>query len=197
MNKMRACTMAMIMAASMVMGAELRIGVINLDRAFNEYHKTKLADAQLQQQADEFNEERKKLVAEYEKLQEEFTKLRDEAQNIALSEVVRSAKREQAEDKLIELRDFESRIRRFDESRRKQLDDQGRRMRKRIVDEILQTANNFAKVRGYNLVLDSSAQSLNGVEVVIFSDPKLDLTDDILGELNKGKVETETRNPTP
>lgn len=197
MNKMRACTMAMVMAASMVMGAELRIGVINLDRAFNEYHKTKLADAQLRQQADEFNEERKKLVAEYEKLQEEFTKLRDEAQNIALSEVVRSAKREQAEDKLIELRDFESRIRRFDESRRKQLDDQGRRMRKRIVDEILQTANNFAKVRGYNLVLDSSAQSLNGVEVVIFSDPKLDLTDDILGELNKGKVETVTRNPTP
>lgn len=197
MNKMRACTMAMVMAASMVMGAELRIGVINLDRAFNEYHKTKLADAQLRQQADEFNEERKKLVAEYEKLQEEFTRLRDEAQNIALSEVVRSAKREQAEDKLIELRDFESRIRRFDESRRKQLDDQGRRMRKRIVDEILQTANNFAKVRGYNLVLDSSAQSLNGVEVVIFSDPKLDLTDDILGELNKGKVETVTRNPTP
>lgn len=197
MNKMSACTVAMVMAASMVMGAEQRIGVINLDRAFNEYHKTKLADAQLKQLADEFNEERKKLMAEYEKLQEEFTKLRDEAQNIALSEAVRSAKREQAEDKLIELRDFESRIRRFDESRRKQLDDQGRRMRKRIVDEILQAANNFAKVRGYNLVLDSSAQSLNGVEMVIFSDPKLDLTDDILGELNKGKVETGTGSPTP
>lgn len=168
-------------------GAELKVGIINLDRAFSEYYKTKLADAQLKEQADEFNEERKKLIDEYEKLQEQFAKLRDEAQNIALSESVRSAKRNEAEDKLVELRDFESRIRRFDETRRKQLDDQSRRMRKRIVDEILQTVNNFAKVRGFQLVLDSSAQSLNGVETVLYGDPKLDITDDVLGELNKGK----------
>ncbi len=166
---------------------DVKIGVVNLDRAFSEYYKTKLADAQLKQQADEFNEERKKLVGEYEKLQEQFAKLRDEAQNIALSESVRSAKRDEAEDKLVELRDYESRIRRFDETRRKQLDDQSRRMRKRIVDEIMQTANNFTRVRGLQLLLDSSAQSLNGVEMVLYADPKLDVTDDLLNELNKGK----------
>lgn len=182
------CVLGLSMfAVASARGAELKVGVINLDRAFNEYYKTKLADAQLKQQADEFNEERKKLIEEYEKLQEQFAKLRDESQNIALSESVRSAKRDEAEDKLVELRDFESRIRRFDETRRKQLDDQSRRMRKRIVDEILQTANNYAKVRGFQLVLDSSAQSLNGVEMVLYADPKLDITDDVLGELNKGK----------
>lgn len=182
------CVLGLSMfAVASARGVELKVGVINLDRAFNEYYKTKLADAQLKQQADEFNEERKKLIEEYEKLQEQFAKLRDESQNIALSESVRSAKRDEAEDKLVELRDFESRIRRFDETRRKQLDDQSRRMRKRIVDEILQTANNYAKVRGFQLVLDSSAQSLNGVEMVLYADPKLDITDDVLGELNKGR----------
>lgn len=176
-----------VFAVGAALGADVKIAVVNLDRAFSEYYKTKLADAQLKQQADEFNEERKKLIDEYDKLQQEFNKLRDEAQNIALSETVRSAKRDEAEDKLIELRDYESRIRRFDETRRKQLDDQSRRMRKRLVDEILQTVNNYAKVQGFQLVMDSSAQSLNGVEAVLYVDPKLDITDDVLTELNKGK----------
>jgi outer membrane protein len=184
---MGAVAASLCLLACAAWGADAKFAVINLDRAFSEYYKTKLADAQLKQQAEEFNEERKKLVDEYEKLQQEFGKLRDESQNIALSESVRNAKRDQAEDKLIELRDYESRIRRFDETRRKQLDDQSRRMRKRIVDEILQVVNNYSKVQGFQWVVDSSAQSLNGVETVLYVDPKMDITDDILNELNKGK----------
>lgn len=169
--------------------ADQRIVFVNLDRAFNEFHKTKMADAQLKEQAEEFNEERSKLVADFEKLQEGFTALRDEAQNTALNEKVRNEKRDQAEDKLVELRDFETRIRRFDESRRKQLDDQSRRMRKRIVDEIIETIKNYARVQGLQAVIDSSAQSMNGVEMVVYLDTRTDITDDILEQLNKGQAE--------
>ena len=169
--------------------ADQKMVFINLDRAFNEFHKTKLADAQLKEQAEEFNEERRKLIADFEKLQEEFNALRDAAQDTALSEAVKTTKRDEAEDKLVELREFENRIRRFDEARRKQLDDQSRRMRKRIVDEILQTAQNYARVQGYQAVLDSSAQSMNGVEVVVYLDTRLDITDQVLDQLNKGQVE--------
>ena len=117
-----------------VSAVEQSIVFVNLDRAFNEFYKTKLADTQLKQQADEFNAERKKLVIDYEKIQKDFNAIRDVAQNTALSDDIRTEKRNAAEEKLVELRDYESRIRRFDDSRRKQLDDQSRRMRKRIVE---------------------------------------------------------------
>jgi outer membrane protein len=172
-----------------VFAAEQTLVFINLDRAFNEFYKTKLADTQLKQQADEFNGERKSLVDDYEKLQKDFGSIRDEAQNTALSDDARTEKRNAAEEKLVEVRDYESRIRRFDDSRRKQLDDQSRRMRKRIVEEIQQIVKDYAQTQGYQAVIDSSGQSLNGVEMILYTDPKIDITDTILGILNKGKQE--------
>ena len=190
-------TLALITALATVVlpqasiAADQNIVFIDLDRAFTDFYKTKLADAQLKEQADEFNDERRQLVDGFEKLQEDFNTLREESQNPALSEEARTESRNKAEDMLIELRDYESRIRRFDESRRKQLDDQSRRMRKRIVDEILQALQNHARVEGYDAVIDTSAQSLNGVETVLYVDAKLDITDDILNVLNKGRVDEE------
>lgn len=167
-------------------GADQRIVFVNLDRAFSEFYKTKLADAQLKEQADEFNAERKKMVEQYEKIQQTFNATRDEAQNTALSDEVRSRKRSEAEERLVEMRDYESRIRTFDESRRKQLDDQSRRMRKRIVDEIRQVIESYARTEGYSAVIDSSGQSLNGVEMIVYTDSKIDITDSVLDMLNKG-----------
>ena len=172
-----------------VSAVEQSIVFVNLDRAFNEFYKTKLADTQLKQQADEFNAERKKLVIDYEKIQKDFNAIRDVAQNTALSDEIRTEKRNAAEEKLVELRDYESRIRRFDDSRRKQLDDQSRRMRKRIVEEIQQIVKDYAKTQGYQAVIDSSGQSLNGVEMILYTDTKIDITDTILDLLNKGKRE--------
>ena len=179
----------LLMGLLPVFAAEQSVVFINLDRAFNEFYKTKLADTQLKQQADEFNDERKTLVTDYEKIQKEFGVIRDEAQNTALSDDVRTEKRNLAEEKLVEVRDYESRIRRFDESRRKQLDDQSRRMRKRIVEEIQQIVKDYAQTQGYQAVIDSSGQSLNGVEIILYTDSKIDITDTVLGFLNKGKQE--------
>ena len=172
-----------------VRGAETQIVFVNMDRAFSEFYKTKLADEQLKKQAEEFNEERKKLTADFEKLQEQFNILRDEAQNTALSEDARAQKRSAAEEKLIETRDMETRIRRFDEARQKQLDDQTRRMRKRIVDEIRQVIQTYARTESLSTVMDSSGQSFNGVEMVLYQDVRSDITDAILEQLNKTEGE--------
>ena len=160
---------------------------IDLDRVFNEFYKTKIADAQLKEKADEFNGERKKLVGKFEVMQEEFTGLRDDAQSTAYSEEVRTEKRNSAEERLIELRDHESKIRRFDETRKKQLKDQGARMRKRLVDEIGEAVETYARNQGFSAVIDSSGQSLNGLAMILYSDPKSDITDDVVDLLNKGK----------
>jgi outer membrane protein len=164
-----------------------RIVFIDLDRVFNEFYKTKLADAQLKDQAEEFNEERRKLVEEFETLQAKFTDAREEAQNTALSEEVRNRKRNEAEELLIDIREFESRMQRFDTSRRKQLEDQGRRMRTRIVTEIQDVISNHARNQGYTSVIDSSGQSLNAVEIVLYVDPRVDISEAVIELLNKGQ----------
>lgn len=184
-------------AAAAAWGAESRIVFVNLDRVFNEFYKTEQADAQLKEQAEEMTKERQAMLETLRRLQDEFNAAREEAQNTALSDSARSAKRDEAEEKLVEIREQEARIRRWDESRRKQLDEQSRRMRKRIVEEITDTITRFAKTEGCTAIVDSSGQSLNGVEVILYADPQADVTEKILELLNQGKEERQTPRPTP
>lgn len=183
-------SLAVALLAAPVQAAESEIVFINLERAFSEFYKTKMADEQLKKQAEEFNAERKKLTEEYEKLQGEFSALREEAQNPALNEEARALKRTAAEDKVAEIRDMETRIRRFDEARQKQLDDQTRRMRKRIVEEIRQVIQDHARKQNYRAVVDASGQSFNAVEVVLYLDNRNDITDTVVELLNKGQKHT-------
>ena len=181
----------LVLCATVVTASAQRndIRFINLDRAFNEFYKTKLADAQLKDQADAFNESRKKLLREREAISEEFKNYREEAGNTALTDAARDQLKNKAEEKLIELREKEGEIRTFDDSRRKQLEEQGRRMRKRIVDEIREELDKYAKNEGFGGVIDTSGQSLNGVAIVLYTDPRLDITDNILAILNQGQEE--------
>lgn len=182
--------MALIWAWGAMMPAaaqDTRLAFIDLDRVFNEFYKTKLADEQLKEQADEFSEERRRMVEEYEAMQEAFTQAREDAQNPALSDEVRTRRRNEAEEKLLDLREFESRIQRFDQSRRKQLEDQGRRMRGRIVNEIQDVIRTYARNQGFHAVIDSSGQSLNAVEIILYVDSRVDISDPVIELLNRGR----------
>lgn len=167
--------------------AEDRIVFVDMDKVFNEFYKTKLADAQLKDQAEEFKGERTKMVDEFQKLQDDFKAARDEAQNTALSEEARNKKRNAAEELLVELREREGKIRRFEESRRRQLDEQMKRVRDKLVVEIKETISTYVKSQGYTAALDSSGENLNGVSAVLYFDPKTDITTAIVDLLNTGK----------
>lgn len=174
-------------AAPTSQAAEANVVYVNLNKVFDEFYKTKLADAQLKEQADQYKDERTKMVDDFKKLQDDFKTMRDEAQNTALSEEARNSRRSQAEEKLVELRETENKIRRFEESRRRQLDEQTRRVRTKLVDEIKETLTKYAQEKGYTAVLDASGENLNGVSAVLYFDPKLEITDLLINLLNKGK----------
>lgn len=190
---------AMIAAAAPAVAqvVEGRTVYVDLEKVFTEFYRTKQADAQLKDLADDFKSERREMIDAFDKLQDEFKSLREEAQNTALSEDVRNEKRMAAEERLVEIREQESKIRRFDESRQKQLDEQSRRMRKRIVEEITKEIESFVRSEGYGAVVDSSGETLNGVPVVIYRDPKLDVTDTVLSILNRGQATAPAARPTP
>jgi outer membrane protein len=177
-------TLGLAQPASAVDGGTV---YVNLNKVFDEFYKTKLADAQLKEQADQYKEERTKLVDDFKKLQDDFKAARDEAQNTALNEEARNTRRTEAEEKLVELREMENKIRRFEESRRRQLDEQTRRVRTKLVDEIKEVLAKLAREKGYGAVIDASGENLNGVSTILYYDSKADITDLLVDLLNKGK----------
>ena len=60
-------------------------------------------------------------------------------------------------------------------------------MRNQIVEEIMKVVTDRVKDEHYDMVLDKSGQSLNGVLFVLFSQDKMDFSDEVITTLNKSR----------
>jgi Skp family chaperone for outer membrane proteins len=168
--------------------ADLKIAVVDTARILKEYYKTELAEAHIQRQLEDFSAERDKLMAQHKKLKQEFEMLRTESQNKALTEEAREKKKELAEDKLTAVIDFENTIRDKAAFRKKELEGEGRKIQGELGKSIKAAITACSQKGGYTLVLADGGLLGNGLESVLYADPQMDITDDVLKILNADKT---------
>jgi Skp family chaperone for outer membrane proteins len=175
--------------------ADLKVAVVDTARILKEYYKTELAEAHIQQQLDDFAAERDKLMAQHKKLKQEFETLRAEAQNKALTEDAREKKKELAEEKLTNVIEFENNIRDKAASRKKELEGEGRKIQGELAKSIKAAITICSQKGNFTLVLADGGLLGNGLESVLYSDPKMDITDDVLKILNADKTAAKESTP--
>jgi len=184
------------MCSSGAFAVDIKLGVVSLQKCFEEYYKTKQADSTLKDAADAYNKERQQLIAEFQKLQEERNKLVEEIAKPELSAAAKAEKQKEADNKLTELRKQKESIDKFDSVRRQQLQDQSNRMRGGIVKEITEQVVKIAKSQNYTLVIDSSGASMNATTFLVYAEDRLDITVDVIRELNKNAPPMEPSKPS-
>lgn len=167
--------------------AELKVAVVDTTRILKEYYKTELAEQHIQQQIGDFTAERDKMMAQHRKMKQEFEALRSESQNKALTEAAREKKKEQAEEKLAEVIDFEKSIQEKAASRKKDLEGEGRKIQGELGKSIREAIRVSSEKGGYTLVLADGGLLGNGLESVLYADPKMDITAEVLKILNADK----------
>ena len=173
--------------------AELKVAVIDMEKVFNSYYKTKISAANLKKQAEVFKAYAQKLDESRQKLLDEFNTLRDESQNIALSKTEQESKRLQAQDKYRQVKEKEAELTQYNKTKYKQLNQERNEMRDALLKEIRDEINKQASLAGYSLILDKSGVTINNLPVVIFHNPSLDITDGIVSELNRGYSQKEEK----
>ena len=164
-----------------------RIVTIDLNKVFNDYYKTPIASAKLKETADSFNKEHDDMMASYKKEIDDLNKLRDDQDKPEYTAEVREQKRKAVQDKLTETQKMQRDIDDYRTSHRKILEEQTQRMRQTILKEIQDVVDKEARDAGYQLVLDKSGNTLNGVPVLVFSQDQLEITEDIVKILNKNQ----------
>ena len=180
---------ALMLALTMTAGlraAELKIAVIDMQKAFQEYEKTKTIEIKLNQQMEVFKEYSNQLNQQYQNLRKQYESARDDSQNIAYSSAERENKRQKAQQLYESLKLKEQEMTSYSESRKTQIRDMYTKLRGEVVDEIRKAVHNKAVLEGYTIVLDQSGESLNDVGFVIYVQPGLDITDSIIQDLNRG-----------
>lgn len=163
------------------------IAFVDLQEVFKQFYKTKMAKDQIRQQATDIKLEREKMESEVAAIRDSVELLRSDSRDQALSDDVRAGKRDQLEEQLVDLQKKESESADFEKLRMKQMEQQNTRMTKKLFDEIHESVINYAHREGYISVIDRSAQSRVGTDMVLFVAPKADITADVLLVLNKGR----------
>jgi len=186
--------MAAALAAGTVRAAD-EIVFIDLQEVFKQFYKTQLAQDQIRQQIDDIKMERDEIEKEVSVLKKEIEDLRTDSRDETLSEEIRANKRDLLEEKLVALQKKETEMADFEKLRMQQIDQQNQRMTKKLFDEIHEAVINHAKSKSYAAVVDRSAQSRIGTDLVLYTSPKVDITANVLAVLNEGREKTLVEQP--
>jgi outer membrane protein len=164
--------------------ADQKIATIDLKKVFDEFFKTKIADAQIKEEAASLDKDRKALTDQAQKAIDEYKKAVEDANNQAILTDEREKRKKAAEGKLIEVNDLEQQIKQFDRTARGNLEEKQTRAREKILKEIQTIVNTKAKAGGYALVLDSAAEAASRTLVVFYTNGQDDLTAAVIKDLN-------------
>src|ERR1700724_3992012 len=167
----------------------LKIGTVDMQRAFKEYSKTKDAEAKINDAKNAAKKEYDDRADGYKKSLDEINNLNKQLDAPALSADAKTQKAKERDDKLATIKNMEREINEFRQTRERQLQEQAMRMREGIVKEITDVVNEKVKANAPDLVFDKSGMSLNGVPLLMYSKENGDFTNDVVAVLNKpGRV---------
>jgi len=166
--------------------AETKIAIIDLKRIFDNYWKTKQANADLEEQKADIEKKRKGMLDDYQKANEEFKKLMESASDQAVSTDERDKRKSAAERKNSEIKEIEQTIKLYQQNSEENLRLYLGRARERIIREIRDLVDAKSKGGGYTLVIDVAALSSTFTPVVLYNNGQSDLTEEVLSTLNAG-----------
>jgi outer membrane protein len=175
----------------------LKIGTVDMQRAFKEYNKTKDAEAKINGARDQARKELTDREESYKRALEEINNLSKQLEAPALSADAKTQKAKERDDKIANVKTMEREISDFQKTREQQLQQQLMRIREGIVKEITDIVMDRVKSSHLDFVFDKSGVSLNGVPVVVYAPDNVDFTNDIVAILNKpGRVSAPSSEKT-
>lgn len=189
-SALRVIVLVLCLISAVETRAQAKIGTVDMDRVLKEYHKSKEAEASLNEATKAARKELDDRVEAYKKTLGEINKLNAQLEAPVLSADAKAAKAKERDEKIASIKNLEREINDFRQTREQQLQQQMLRLREGIVKEITDVVIGRGRSRNLDLVFDKSAASLNRFSPILFSPDSMDFTAEIIAELNKKSAPT-------
>lgn len=162
-------------AAAQGLGEEM--AVVNMSELLRQYGKAERAEKHLKDQAKDFREEHEAMRGKLGALNQEYVKLRRASRDEALSESAREKRRDEAVQKLAEVKTYEGQIIKRAREIERVMAKQNRRVRERLIEELREVVRDYSAQKGYAVVIDS-------LTVVYSASTIENITEDLLKVIN-------------
>lgn len=183
----RSAFTALLLATASIQAADLKIGVIDMSKVFQEFHKTKTAAEKYKGNYEKAAQEMQERQTVYKNLANEAAKLQKTAQDPIITPDQRNKYAAELGEKVKEIRSMEMEMQEFAERRQTQLKQEDMQIRKGLYEEILVVVRDKSKAEGFDIVFDKTGVSLSTIPVILHvkEGAATDLTDQLIVELNK------------
>jgi len=166
-------------------GTNPSFALVDMNRIFKEYGKTKDAEAKINTAKGDAKEKYDERATAYKKALDEINEM-NRLIDLTTNESTKAEMMRSRDNKITAIKQMEDEINEWRGAREKELQDQALKLRSEIVAEITAT---IKKLDGdsVNVILDISGMSVNGVPLIILSLPSANMSDRIIAALNGGK----------
>jgi outer membrane protein len=170
--------------------AEMKVGTIDMQKVFAAYYKTHESEDKLKEAQKAYKDELDGRMDAYKNNLDLINKLNEEVSKPELDGPVKDQKTAERDGKITETKGLEKEITDFRQEREKEIQDQLKRMRDTIVEEIMRVVNDQVKAANYDMVFDRSGFSANNiVPVLLYARESYDFSDSVIVKLNASKTE--------
>ena len=183
-----------LFAGAAAFAAGSRIAVIDLERVFREYYKSRIAEDVIRQQATAYRTYLNRLNEELRKLSEAARTAQSNALNIALAPSEKQKVEQEAIAARNAVREKEAEIKLFVEERSADMRRLETSKRTEIMDEIRREVSRRAAAEGFEFVLDRSGRTMNDQPALLVYPERCDITNSVLRELNRSRSQPEKKN---
>ena len=163
----------------------MKVGIVDMNRVFAEYYKTKNAEQDVNDQKELAKKELEGRNIRYKELIEKYQLLAKQIKDPAITVELRAQKQEEAKAIASEARSLEREKKEFADRRQRMLLTEVDRARKAIIEEIQDLVKATAKQRNYDIVFDKSGVGTRGIPFLLHSKDAVDFSEALIEELNK------------
>ena len=180
-----ACAALALTAVSAHAQTAPKIAVVDLAKLFDNHWKTKEQQAKLQADEAKAQDQLAAITKDGNALVEQFKELDEQSKNPTATADAKAKAQAEAQKKYDEIQQKRGEQNQFVQTTRSTLQQRFQNFKTLMLEEITKTADDVAKKKGATFLFDKSGPSLVGVSNILYFDPSLDITDEVMAEINK------------
>ena len=169
------------------------IAVVDLEKVFREYYKSKIAEDQIRRQASAYRSYLERLNTQLKEAQTNAANARADALNLGLSASERTKAEERAAAAIRAVSEKRAEIELYTSGRAKDMQKLESDKRAEIMRDIRAELRRRAASGGYSFVFDSSGRTTNDQPSLLIYPEKHDITAEVINSLNRGAAGKTTR----
>jgi len=173
-----------------------KILVVDLAKLFDTHWKTQEQQAKLQADETKAQDQLAEITKSGNALVEQFKELDEQSKNPTATAEAKTKAQAEAQKKYEEIQQKRSEQNSFVQNTKNTLQQRFQTFKTLMIEEITKASVEIAKKKGATFLIDKSGPTLVGVSNVLYYEPSLDITDEVMAELNKDRPAA-TAAPAP